>query len=675
MFRPLVAFAIALFPSFLFASTDLILFVPPTESRIPAGGTIGIETQLFNTGPDVATNTVITFDFPSSLTVNRFVATIGQCDTSSRPLRCTLGDLAPNETRDFRFSLWLGAPHANLDAVVTINVTSDAAETHPASNTVTRSFHIIDAVNLSLQGGFTVGRVDPGATVQARTSIANYLDSHPSDIHLRYEVTSGTIERIDPPAGWTCTIDGSNAECRRASLDPNCRCGGGDLVVTVRTSTDRRGGVTTLKASATSSLPEFYPGDFHNLTTAAETYRWFVVTNTNDHGSGSLREAIDAANSQCGEVPCKIAFEIPGPPASDGAYVIAPSTSLPPLTTSRIFIDGRTQTAFGGDSNKGGPEISLDGRFTRGVRALEISSSCEAVVEGLAVGNFDEHALFIYESGRCATPSMNDARRVANNYIGTDARGTEARPNLRGVYVAGSGFELLNNIISANRRSGAWVDAHSFTAHENLIGVAADRTTPLPNGASGLYLTGAVRAAEILFNRIWFNDEMGVAVDRAATLIDIRQNSMKRNGGLGIDIGLDGRNAPEEDTPQRGGANAPILFSATYDAASDVTIVTGALVTAPLSSYSSTAQLDVYANESFDGDGETWLGSAYAVDTSGKPFTITIRGDQRDRWLNATSTRVHFVAAKPPEAASIAPSSIAGGQTKTSEFSNAVRVE
>lgn len=674
----LVALVLSLSPALLSASTDLILFMPPTESRIPAGGMIGLQMQLFNTGPDIARNTVITFDFPNTLTLKDLHATIGQCDSAARPARCVLGDLAANETRDFRFFITLGTPDATTSASVTVNVTSDSAETHPESNTITRNFDIIEAVSLSLHGGFVTGRTDPGTAIQARHTISNFLDSQPRDIHLHYEVTNGTIERIDPPSGWTCTVAGSTADCTRPTLDQGCRCGGGDLVITVRTPTDRSGGVTTLNATATSSLPEFYPGDFHKLVATAETYRWFVVSNTNDHGPGSLRAAITDANDQCAGAPCKIAFEISEQAGSDGAFTIVPTTPLPPVTTSRIFVDGKTQTTFGGDTNPDGPEIALDGRFTRNARAIDIGSQCEAIVEGLAVGNFDEHALFIFENGPCANPG-NDARRVAFNYIGTNARGDEARPNLRGLYAGGTRLEVRDNVISGNVRSGAWVDAQNFGAHDNRIGVAADGTTPLPNGASGIYLTPGVQIAEVMGNRISYNEQMGVAVARRARLVDIRQNSMRHNGGLGIDIGLDGPNPPEEDTPVNGGANAPVVFAAHYDVVTNTTTVTGSLHTAPLADFASTAQVDVYANDAPDGDGEQWIGSAYAVATNGESFSIKLNGDYRNRWLNATSTRVHFLFAVPPDREALSksqnPTSIAGGETKTSELSNAVRVD
>src|SRR5207247_2711384 len=61
-----------------------------------------------------------------------------------------------------------------------------------------------------------------------------------------------------------------------------------------------------------------------------------VVVNTNDSGPGSLRAAMECANSTPGRDT--ISFNIPGP----GVHTIVPGTSLP-LITDSLVIDGYTQ--------------------------------------------------------------------------------------------------------------------------------------------------------------------------------------------------------------------------------------------------------------------------------------------------------------------------------------------
>ena len=63
----------------------------------------------------------------------------------------------------------------------------------------------------------------------------------------------------------------------------------------------------------------------------------FTVTNINDSGLGSLRQAILDSNANSGADT--IAFDIPG----TGATAIAPLSDLPPIFES-VSIDGYSQT-------------------------------------------------------------------------------------------------------------------------------------------------------------------------------------------------------------------------------------------------------------------------------------------------------------------------------------------
>src|SRR2546423_5800084 len=75
----------------------------------------------------------------------------------------------------------------------------------------------------------------------------------------------------------------------------------------------------------------------------------FTVTNTNDSGAGSLRQAILAANASSGTDT--IAFNIPGA----GVQTINLASGLP-FITDPVTIDGTTQPNFAGS-----PLIELNG--------------------------------------------------------------------------------------------------------------------------------------------------------------------------------------------------------------------------------------------------------------------------------------------------------------------------
>jgi hypothetical protein len=85
------------------------------------------------------------------------------------------------------------------------------------------------------------------------------------------------------------------------------------------------------------------------LTTASTSAAILTVSNVNDSGPGSLRQAINDANQNPG--PDTIVFNIPG----GGVHTIAPLTPLPTITDP-LVIDGTTQPGFAGT-----PIIELNG--------------------------------------------------------------------------------------------------------------------------------------------------------------------------------------------------------------------------------------------------------------------------------------------------------------------------
>nr|GFC46956.1 hypothetical protein [Tanacetum cinerariifolium] len=92
------------------------------------------------------------------------------------------------------------------------------------------------------------------------------------------------------------------------------------------------------------------------LVAQASQAATFLVTNVNDTGTGSLRQAITNANA-AGAGPHTIAFNIPSASLT-GSFgskraVIALASPLPAITVASVTIDGTTQTTFGGDTNTG----------------------------------------------------------------------------------------------------------------------------------------------------------------------------------------------------------------------------------------------------------------------------------------------------------------------------------
>ncbi len=96
-----------------------------------------------------------------------------------------------------------------------------------------------------------------------------------------------------------------------------------------------------------------------SLPLAAAT---FTVTNTNDSGPGSLRQAIVDANANAGADT--IAFNIPGA----GVHTIAPATNFDTILEA-VVIDGYTQP---------GASVNTDPVGTNAVLLIELDGSAMA---------------------------------------------------------------------------------------------------------------------------------------------------------------------------------------------------------------------------------------------------------------------------------------------------------
>src|ERR1051325_3811005 len=375
--------------------------------------------------------------------------------------------------------------------------------------------------------------------------------------------------------------------------DPTASCGGVDPTFTLIGCT-----FFTLaphaKATATVTT-QYAPGHYEIIVNIAGRlkasrqitfYREFSVTTPANDGPGSLRQAILDANEQCPtNAPCRINFEIPGPPPAEGWFTIAPAWPPPPVRGWEVDIDGERQTAITGDTNPRGPEIFLDGRAVTIADGLLFDKSI-ATVRGLAIGGFPGNGILVLRANMT----------IQNDYIGTDPTGEVPVPNgLRGIMGDGFSAEIGGNILSHNARSGLFL-WHAADIHDNRVE---------SNGASGIFLGGmATLDPNIIENNvITGNHDFGIGFADPGG-VEIRVNTIAHNG-RGIDAGLNGR-TPRNRTPA-GTIAAPRITSARYDAGSGDTIIEGAVDLG-----SGTASL--YANHSLDADGfaegERFLGTA-----------------------------------------------------------------
>lgn len=274
--------------------------------------------------------------------------------------------------------------------------------------------------------------------------------------------------------------------------------GHADFTATIAPATPNNYVVTATATDASGNTSEF-SGSYNEA---------FVVYNTSDSGPGSLRQAILDANAD--PYASIVLFNIAG----TGVHTISPASPLPDITQP-VVIDGYSQPGATPNTNGDGLGdnavlgIVLDGT-TAGSSAYGLTSSAVlATIRGLAIDHFGTGGILL--SGTTDT--------VEGCFVGTDAAGATARANGQGVHVTGiqnligGSDPAAWNVISGNSGDGVRLDTGSASniVSENLIGLTADGTSALGNGAYGIRLVKSQSNA-IEGNTISGNAAVGVGV-------------------------------------------------------------------------------------------------------------------------------------------------------------------
>ncbi len=214
----------------------------------------------------------------------------------------------------------------------------------------------------------------------------------------------------------------------------------------------------------------------------------FYVTNINDSGPGSLRQALTTASLSNSPPPDTILFDIPG----SGPFVIAPASPLPTLSHPTI-VNGYSQPGSYTNTLATGDnavlQIQIDGGNSGGADGLVLASGGSAV-EGLSITRFNDGILV----------STSGGDLITGDFIGTTPSGnTYGYGNQVGVEVQTSGNVLggtkpaMRDVISGNNNQGVRIDdgASGNVVAGDYIGVAADGESGLGNNGGGVALYDA----------------------------------------------------------------------------------------------------------------------------------------------------------------------------------------
>lgn len=262
----------------------------------------------------------------------------------------------------------------------------------------------------------------------------------------------------------------------------------------------------------------------------------FTVTNTNDSGPGSLRQAILDANASPGDDD--IVFNIAGA----GPHVITP-LSLLPFIDEAVHIDGYTQPGSAqGPIGTRNIQIVLNGASAGGGSNGLVLNSNGITISGLAIHSFAQSGINVINGV--------DNLFIWGNFIGTDATGLVDLGNgnhginmgdpvgpgghdavIIGTNSDGTADDQEGNLISGNGFDGiiGWALTNSIISGNFIGSNRAGTGTTMGNGRNGILLT-----VNSTGNRIGTNGD---------NVNDVEElNGVIMNGAIGIYLAANSNN-------------------------------------------------------------------------------------------------------------------------------------
>jgi uncharacterized repeat protein (TIGR01451 family) len=570
-----------------------VSIVKTAPANVVAGNPIVYTLAVSNAGPDVANSVQVTDTLPAGHTgITAFGGPTWSCGVSVLTVTCNAVSplntgAAPTITVNANAPLTPG-PIMNTASVTTSNPDPVAPNNSSnASVTVDPS-----QADLAVNGANPSG-VPVGSPVAFNFTITNNGPQTATSVIFTAPIPATlTFVSATPP----CVFSVGTVTCNLGNL-----ASAGSTGVTINTTAPSVG-TQSITGSADANEADPTPANDSKTLSVTVSGATVVVTNTNDSGAGSLRQALLDAQSAVCTSPCAITFNIPAPP-----FVIQPATNLPGVA-SNTTVDGTTQPGYAGipivevDGNLissggtfilGGTNAKLTGLAITnsnagayGIRITGTGNFVEANYIGLdPLGAADGNNIGIRVDGNNnkiggSTPAKRNiisgnstgvlmanpatGNLVSGNYIGIDPTGTATRPNGVGIDIAetdanivGGALPADGNVISGNSTFGVVISgttglvADDNVVNHNVIGPNAGGTAALGNLSAGIIVDDYADST-VISNNVISGNQKAIVLNGA-----LNTNSAIAGNSIGF--------APDGTTPM-GNPLAGIYISASSNA-------------------------------------------------------------------------------------------------------------
>jgi parallel beta-helix repeat protein len=209
---------------------------------------------------------------------------------------------------------------------------------------------------------------------------------------------------------------------------------------------------------------------------------FYAVTNTNDSGAGSLREAITSVNASSSTQYSGISFAVTG--------VITLASNLPAIT-KKVLIDGGTAPGYAAGNTTTAPLVAVN--FNNVASGFNFNSGSAG--SGI-------YALAIYGSNSNGITLNASNITLLRNYIGLNLSGAAGGNAADGIYIAATSINnvigsnpksisgLYSNVISGNTLNGIRIYGSAGNQIQaNAIGTNPAGTSAIGNRNNGILVT------------------------------------------------------------------------------------------------------------------------------------------------------------------------------------------